>query len=189
MSEYHIHDLESAPEASRPLLEKTQKAYGRIPNLMGLFAESPAILEAYLTLGGIIDKATAFSPTERQIIFLTTNDENGCDYCMAAHSAIASMQKVPEDIIKALRLGSPISDERFEALRSFTKLVVQNRGWVSEADQQAFFAAGYERRHLLEVVLGVGMKTLSNYANHMAQTPLDHQFEKFAWTRPETTTN
>ncbi len=184
MTTFQLHTLESAPEASRSLLAEAQKAFGGIPNLFGVFAESPALLQAYLNLGQIIERSTVFDATERQIVLLATSFENDCEYCMAAHSAIARLQKVPADVVQSLRDGTPIVNPKLAALQTFTLAVVEKRGWVAEQDVQAFLAAGYTQRHLLEVVLGVGFKTLSNFTNHIAETPLDDNFQSFAWTRP-----
>ncbi|MEM7247031.1 MAG: carboxymuconolactone decarboxylase family protein [Acidobacteriota bacterium] len=181
------HTLETAPTESRPHLETVKKAYGSIPNLMATFAGSPALLEGYLALGDIFDSLTAFDATERQVVLLATSYENECDYCMAAHTAIAGMQGVDADVIESLRKGEPLADTKLRALHDFTQAVVAKRGWVEDDDVQAFITAGYTKRHVLEVVLGVGLKTLSNFTNHVAQTPLDAQFKKFEWSRPAAT--
>ena len=186
MSTLQVHTLESAPAESKPSLEGVKKAYGAIPNLMAVFAESPALLRGYLQLGELLDKETAFDATEKQIVLLATSFENDCEYCMAAHSAIAGLERVPSDVVESLRAGEPIADPKLEALRSFTRSVVQQRGWLTDADVEAFLDAGYTKRHVLEVILGVGFKTLSNFTNHVAETPLDSQFQKFAWSRPVT---
>jgi alkylhydroperoxidase family enzyme len=90
---------------------------------------------------------------------------------------------VPDHVVQAIRAGRPIVDYKLEALRRFTAAVVTMRGWPSEADTRGFLDAGYTRAQILEVVLGVGMKTLSNYTNHIADTPLDHAFAKAAWSK------
>ena len=184
MTEFNVHTIDSAPQAARPLLEGAQKKMGFVPNLYGTFAKSPALLEAYLSLGGIFDRSTSFNATERQVVLLATSFENNCEYCMAAHSTLAGMQRVPDDVVQALRQGGPLADARLEALRSFTSKVVAERGWVPEADVATFLAAGFTRAQVLDVVLGVGMKTLSNYATHMAPTPVDEAFSPHAWERP-----
>ena len=185
MTTFQIHTIETAPEESKPYLEAAKKAYGAIPNLLAIFAESPALLRAYLDLGELLDKASAFDATERQIVLMTTSFENDCEYCMAAHTAIAGLEKVPADVIQSLRDGTPIAEPKLEALNTFARGLVQKRGWVTDEDVQAFLDAGYTPRHLLEVVLGVGFKTLSNFTNHIAKTPVDKQFQKLAWSRPE----
>lgn len=179
-----IHTTESAPTGSRETLQEVHSAYGFVPNLMAVMAGSPAAIKGYKTLSGIFD-ATSFNPTERQIVLLTTSFENGCDYCMAAHTAIASMQKVDAKIIESLRKGTPILDDKLEALRLFTVEVVREKGWPSDSTTKRFLSAGYAPAAILEVVLGVGLKTISNYVNHIAQTPLDKAFEAAAWEKPK----
>lgn len=172
---HSVHDKSSAPADARPLLEQAESAFGFVPNLLGIMAESPALLEAYMTMGKIFEK-TDFSASEQQVVLLAVSEDNECGYCTAAHTAIASMQGVPEDVAKAAAEGREIDDPKLEALRRFTGKVVSSRGNPSKADIEAFFDAGYKRRHVLDVITGVGMKTLSNYTNHIAETPLDSQF-------------
>jgi len=179
---YTVHTVETAPESARTVLAETKKAFGFLPNLLGIMAEAPALLKAYQTLGGLFE-TTSLSPSERQVVLLTTSYENGCEYCVAAHSVIAAMQKVAEDVVQSIREGVPIADRKLEALRRFTSSVVTSRGWPSPSDINAFLAAGYGQQQVLEVVLGVGMKTLSNYTNHVAETPLDQAFSAAAWSK------
>ena len=183
MTEFHTHTIESAPEASRPMLEGAKKAYGAVPNLLGVMAEAPALLEAYITIGQIFEKSS-FTPTERQIVLIAVSALNQCEYCVAAHSVIASMQEVPRDVVDAIREGRPIADAKLEALRTFAAAVVAHRGFVADDEVQAFLDAGYSRPQVLEVILGVGMKTLSNYTNHIAGTELDSAFSSRAWKAP-----
>lgn len=180
---FSLHTAESAPEGSRAQLQQVAKSLGMIPNLAAVLAEAPAALEAYFTLGRIFDD-TSFSATERQVVLLTVSTENGCNYCVAAHTAIAAMQKVPADVVDALRDGNAIADPKLEALRRLTAAIVAKRGRPGQAELDWFHAAGYGKRQLLEIIVGVGMKTISNYVNHLAETPLDAAFQKAAWTRP-----
>lgn len=181
MSHLTVHTEETAPEASKPILEGTKKAFGFLPNLTATFAESPAMVEAYGVLAGHFEK-TDLTPTERQVVLLTTSRENGCHYCMAAHSTVSQMQKVPADVIEALRNDTTIADPKLQALQVFTARIHATRGNVTEADLEAFHAAGYTKANILDVILGVGLKTLSNYTNHIAETPLDVPFQANAWT-------
>jgi len=179
---YTVHAVESAPAEAQPHLAKSLKAYGFIPNLHAVMAEAPTLLEAYREVSAIFDM-TSFSPAERQVVLLAASAENACTYCMAAHSTIASMQKVPADTITALRAGTPIADPKLEALRRFTEAMVRSRGRPDPAEVATFFAAGYGKQQLFEVIVGVGLKTLSNYTNHIADTPLDAGFAPQAWAR------
>ncbi len=182
MQAFPVHSVSSAPERSKPILEQTQKAFGFVPNLFGMFAESPALLKGYTTLSAIFD-GSSLTATERQVVLLTVSSENACAYCMAAHTTIARMQGVPDAVIEAVRQEAGIPEAKLDALREFTREVVRRRGWVNERTVQGFLDAGYTRAHVLDVVLGVGLKTLSNYANHIAGTPLDAAFEANAWSK------
>jgi uncharacterized peroxidase-related enzyme len=181
MTEFTQHTVDSAPAASQAMLQDAQQTYGFVPNLFAGMAESPALLEGYLALSTIFNK-TALSETERQVIMMTANRLNGCHYCMAAHSVIAQMHSVAPDVIAALRAGGAIADPKLEALRTFTVRVQDSRGWPADADLAALMAAGYTRQTVLDVVLGLGMKLLSNYTNHITQTRLDPAFEAQAWS-------
>ncbi len=183
MTDFTTHSIESAPEASKPLLQGALDAFGFKPNLLANMAEAPALLEGYMTLAGIFDK-TDLSETERQIILMTNNRLNGCVYCMSAHTMLSKMGGVPEDVIASLRNNTPIADPKLEALRTFAAVINESLGWPTDAQVEAFLAAGYTRQAVLEVILGTALKTLSNYTNHVAQTQLDDAFKDLAWTPP-----
>jgi len=180
MSNYQVHTKETASPASAELLANSEKAYGFIPNLLGVMAESPALIKVYMAIGKIFEESS-FSPTERQIVILTASRFNECRYCMAAHSVVAGMQSIPADIIDAIRNDEPIADNRLEALRTTVSTLVEQRGWLSDQETTAFFAAGYTKAQLLEVIVGISYKTLSNYVNKVAEAPLDDAFAAGAW--------
>lgn len=181
MIDFTVHTQETAPEASKTTLQNVQNAYGFLPNLIGVFAESPAAAEAYPTISGLFDKSS-FTPTERQVVLMTNNRLNNCTYCMAAHTTISKMQNVPDDVIQALRDGTSIADAKLEALRVFSVKMNENRGFVEKADLDAFLAAGYTKANVLEVILGMALKVMSNYTNHIANTPLDGEFQAAEWS-------
>lgn len=180
MQPFEVHTTQTAPAASRMQLQQIAKSFSFIPNLAGVLAEAPAALEAYFTLGRLLDQ-TSLTPAERQVVLLAVSRENRCEYCMAAHTVIARMQKVPEAVIEAVRQGERVPDSKLEALGLFTAALVRKRGRPDRAELQAFFDAGYTKRNVLEVIVGLAMKTVSNYTNHMAQTPLDDAFANAAW--------
>jgi len=186
MPQFPVHSEESAPEGSKPLLEQTRKAYGFLPNLYGVFAESPAALDAYIRVAEVFQKHSGFNPAEQQVVLLTISRVNGCGYCMAAHSKVSEMVEVPANVVNAIREDEPIGDEKLEAVRQLTRKVVEKRGWIEDADVQEFLSAGYEPQHVLSVLVGVAQKTLSNFTNHIADTPLDEAFEAHAWEQTAT---
>lgn len=174
---------DTAPEASKPLLEGVKGQFGFIPNLQTFMAESPELLAAHGALWGEFSKTT-LTQHEQQVVFMTAIYENDCHYCMAGHTTMAKMQKLGDDVIQALRNGGEIADPKLEALHRFTTLVVRDRGFVSDAEVQAFLDAGYTRRNVLEVVLGVSIKIQSNYVNHLVGTPYDAFMAGNEWTKP-----
>lgn len=180
---FTLHTPASAPEPSRPVLEATAKAFGFKPNLHAVLAEAPAALAGYAALWDAF-AGSSLSPAEQQVVYLTANYENECRYCMAGHSVLARQAGVPAQAVAAIRDGAPIEDARLEALHRFTTAEVTERGWVPEAQVEAFQAAGYSRQQVLEVILGVAVKTISNYTNHIADTPLDPFMAGTVWQPP-----
>ena len=177
---FTIHTLETAPEASKQDLRAAQKAFGFIPNLIGVLAEAPIALKAYLDLTQLLGKSS-LTAVEQQVMMLAGSYSNECGYCMAAHSTVAKMVKMPADVLDGLRTGKQLADARLEALRSFTSEMVNSRGRVSDSRIQQFLDEGYTRQNVLEVVFGSAMKTLSNYTNHISETPVDSAFAAQAW--------
>jgi alkylhydroperoxidase family enzyme len=114
-------------------------------------------------------------------VWQAVNVEHNCHYCVPAHTGIAKNMGVSDDISDALRNQTPLPNTRLEALRTFTLSVVRERGNVDDNAVQAFLDAGFTRRHILEVVLGVSQKVMSNYTNHLADTVLDEPFRQFKW--------
>ncbi|MGB5417815.1 carboxymuconolactone decarboxylase family protein [Algibacter sp.] len=182
MTSLKIHNIETAPEGSKALLEKSQKAFGRIPGLHGVLAGSPKILEAYQSLHQhFVD--TSFNNEELTVVWQTINVEHACHYCVPAHTGIAKMMNVADNITEALRNETPFENPKLEALRNMTLLIVRNRGQVSQEELNTFYAVGYGEQQLLEIILGLAQKTISNYTNHIANTPVDAPFQKFAWSK------
>lgn len=184
MSEFILQTPDSAPETARALLRGARDKMGFVPNLYANLANAPAALEAYFGLSAQFDK-TSFNPVERQVVLLAASVENGCEFCVAAHSMIArKVAKAPDAVVDALRNRTTLPDVRLEALATFTRHMVKERGWVAGAPLQAFLKAGFTHQQALEVVLGVAMKTLSNYANHLTETRTNAEFSSEAWHRP-----
>jgi len=169
--------LESAPEKSRPVLQNVKKAFGFIPNLMATFANNPAVLEGYLALDSVFEKGS-FAPAERQLILLAASVENDCNYCTAAHSTIAKgFLHVAPEIVSAIRSNAPVADNKINALVNLTREIVRERGFAKQTTVNAFLDAGYRKEQVMELLLGVALKTISNYLDHISPTPLDPAFE------------
>lgn len=183
MTSFDIHTLETAPEESKPFLEDSKRAFGRVPGLHGVMAEAPALLDGYKHLHSLFQNNTSFDKDEITVVWQTINVEHACHYCVPAHTGIAKAMKVDDAISTALRDETPLPNARLEALRGFTLAVVRARGNVTEAQVDAFLQAGFSKRQILEVILAVAQKVMSNYTNHIAATPVDAPMQAFAWDK------
>lgn len=181
MSLYEVHTVETAPEASQPLLRKLQNTLGMIPNLAAAMSESPELLKGFLTIREIF-YGGSFTPGEVQVLALTNAFENGCSYCIAFHSGRALEEGISNDTVDALRAGRSPHERTLGALSAFSRALVKHRGHVSGDDLQRFMAAGYSKGQALEVVLGVAVSILPNFSHHLTHSPLDDAFSAHEWT-------
>ena len=178
MSTFTIHTVESAPAEVKEVLETVQKDNnGYIPNLIGLLANAPTALETYRTVGAI-NRRNSLTPVEREVVQITAAVTNGCAFCVAGHTAFSIKQiQMNDDLLKALRNRTPIeTDPKLDTLAKFT-LAVINTG---DEAPRGFLAAGYTQPNALDVVLGVSLATLCNYANNLANTPINPELQPYA---------
>ena len=181
MTQFTVHTADSAPPESRPLLEGLKRSLGFVPNLFAVFAESPAALRGGLAIFEAFS-TSSLAPAEQQLVMLAVSEANDCQYCVAAHSTLARrFAKVDPALVDATRRREPLADAKLDALVAFTRKVVEQRGMLTEADLAAFLKSGYTKAQVIEVLLGVGMKTFNNYVDHIAHTPLNDQFKAEAW--------
>lgn len=174
--------LETAEGKTREVLDKALKQVGFIPNMYTNMAHSPGVLNTYLEGYAAFRKESGFTPTEQEVVFLVISRENGCEYCVSAHSFIADKASgVPGEVTDAIRDGWPIADPKLQALAEFTRVLVASRGLPDRTQTDAFLSAGYSERQILEIVLAIAVKTLSNYSNHLFHTPLDDMFASRRW--------
>lgn len=180
MSRIAIQTIESAPEDAAQRLATAKKNSGFVPNLLGVLANAPTAIETYQTVSAI-NARSSLSDTEREVIQITAATRNGCGFCVAGHTAIARKKlQMPEALLQALRSTNALADPKLNALALFTLAVIEEKGQVSDDELQAFLAAGYTQAQALEVVLGVSLATLCNYANNLAQTPINPELQPYA---------
>ncbi|XKE46898.1 carboxymuconolactone decarboxylase family protein [Halomonas organivorans] len=185
-AEYRIQQapqtLDDADPKARPLLEQAKENLGFVPNMYEAMAKAPGVLDTYLHGYQLFREDSGFSPAEQEVVFLTISRLNGCEYCMSAHSMLADkVSQVPEAAIQALREDREIPDERLAAISRFTRVMFETRGRPSNDEAKAFLDAGFEEQHMLQVVLALAVKTLSNYSNHLNRPALDEAFAGHAW--------
>lgn len=180
MSRLTIQTVATAPADAQERLATAQKNNGFLPNLIGVLANAPTALETYQVVGAI-NARTGLSGAEREVIQITAATLNGCGFCVAGHTAIARKKlAMPEELIQSLRSTQALSDPKLNALALFTIAVMENKGQVSDTELDDFIAAGYTQANALEVVLGVSLATLCNYANNLAKTPINPELQAFA---------
>lgn len=182
MADFKLHDETTAPDESKPLLAHSKKVFGFVPNLHAIMAEAPGMLEAYKAIHELFVNSS-FNEDELTVVWQTINVEHSCHYCVPAHSGIARSMGVDPGIDDALRNKLPLPNAKLEALRTFTLSVIRDRGNVDDNAVQEFLDAGFTMRQILEVVLGVSQKVMSNYTNHLARTPIDKAFQEFEWKK------
>jgi uncharacterized peroxidase-related enzyme len=175
MPKFTMHTIDSAPEESKNILMQSEKSVGFIPNIYAILAESPLLLKTYKELGNLFNK-TSFTEIEKEVIEMTINQVNGCTYCIAAHNYFATLSNFPEKIIISLLEDKPFEDSKLQILRLFTKTVIEKKGSLTNNEIDVFLSAGYTNKHILELIIGVSHKIISNYVNHIAKTPIDEQF-------------
>jgi AhpD family alkylhydroperoxidase len=168
---------ETAPEASRPVLEHVEKVFGFVPNLMGTLAGAPAAAKGYHALIFEFTKGS-LSPQAQQLVLLAVSVENKGSYCTLAHSETAkALAHMPAEVINAVRNREPIVDAKLNALISLTRELVRERGYADPELVQAFIAAGYRKEQIMEILLGIAVKTISNYLDHISPVEIDREFQ------------
>lgn len=171
---------EQAKGAASDILDNTQSQLGFVPNMYRTMANSPGFLSTYAHGYSAFRQNSGFTPQEQETVFLTISIENGCDYCTAAHSMVAEhVSRLDAHSIASLRAGTPLADAKLQSLAVFTKHAFASRGMITNGNAAAFIDAGFSETQILEVVLAIAVKTLSNYSNHIFHNDLDAAFASY----------
>ena len=157
-------------ETNQAIFDNLHKMVGFVPNLYAYFAKNETALNDYL---GLQNRKSTLRAKEREIINLVTSQVNGCRYCQSAHTAFGKMNGLTEEEILEVRKGAASFDSKLDALVKFTFSVVENRGRATEESKEAFFAAGYTEANMIDVVIVVGDKTISNYIHNLTNIEID----------------
>lgn len=173
--------MENATGSVKTAFEITQSKFGFVPNMYMNLANSPSAFATYLSGYNIFREQSGFTSAEQEVVFLTISKENDCRYCIAAHSMLADkMSGVPLQAVHAIRNGEVIEDEKLAALSVFVRAVLLSHGRPVNSEVNAFLQAGYKQEQILEIVLAIAVKTISNYTNHLFNTDIDTAFANHA---------
>lgn len=167
---YTVPTREEVSSSNQGIFDNLKKGLGFVPNLYAYFAKNETALGDYLTLQ---NRKSTLKAKEREVINLVTSQINGCRYCQSAHTALGKMNGFSDEQIIELRKGSASFDSKLHALAQFTESVVENRGRATEESKEAFFEAGYTEANMIDVVIVVGDKIISNYLHNITQIPVD----------------
>ncbi|HEY3287049.1 MAG TPA: hypothetical protein VGJ96_08010 [Gemmatimonadaceae bacterium] len=172
----------AAPPAVDALYERSRQASRMVPNMYTFMANAPGLLETYMDGYNRFRAESGFSAIEQEVVFLAISREHECAYCLAAHSLVADvMSKVPRAVTDAIRDDATVPDERLAVLASFVRHLVSTRGRPEDDQARAFLAAGFTERQILYLILSIAVKTISNYTNHLCETPVDAAFKVREW--------
>ncbi len=179
MEKFIKHTENTAPHGAADVIAKIKERYGFIPNTAAYVAESPLALEAVLTLSQLFDRAS-LSAAEREVVLLVVSRANGCRYCSTVHTGLARKAGVTQEVVQAIIDDRAPDDPKLAALRDLARALLQGKGRVPGTLLEGFFAAGFGKAQLFEVVLGVALKTLTNYSSHIAGAEPNPEFVALA---------
>jgi AhpD family alkylhydroperoxidase len=165
---FRTHTVDTAPAASRPLMESTIAQFGQLAEPVARLAESPETLDGFLHTNHLFEAST-LDPLSREVVVMTVVTRNGCRFCIALHTGRLRQLKAHPKLIEALRSSEPLEDEKLEAIRQFTLRALATTGQVPDEEIEEFLAAGFTKRNALEVVLGIGTYTISTFANRLVR--------------------
>jgi alkylhydroperoxidase family enzyme len=190
MPNYPVHTIASAPDKSKPALEEFRKAFGVLPNLPAVIANSPKLINSLVGLFGQVH-SPGLSEAENQIVLLTDAVANSSTYAVAFHTGLALQQGITSEETDAIREGRVPTNKRFAALSTLAKMLIEKRGHLNDQELDSFTAAGFTKEQVLEVIAIVAASTITNYAGTVADPPLEDTFRQYAWRgfqrRTETT--
>lgn len=162
---------EHASEESLNLFDGIKKSLGMLPNIYAVVGNSALALGAYLTFSESLKKG-AFNAKEREAIFLAVSESNGCNYCLAAHTAVARMNGFSEEETLELRAGT-IKDNKLKVITNLAKSITENRGKADEKLVNTFYELGFDSKALVELVALVIEKSFTNYIGRLAKPEID----------------
>ena len=169
MTTFSVPTRNQVSPASQAAFDSLQKAVGFVPNMYATLAYSDNGLPRYLAYQGA---KTSLSNREKEAVNLVVSEENGCRYCLSAHTAMGKMNGFSDDEILTMRSGHSAND-KLNALVTIAKDITQNKGRVSQTNLKAFYEAGYTNANLVDVVLQISDKIVTNYLHNLTAVPID----------------
>ncbi len=170
MTAFSVPTRDDVTPDNQAIFDNLKKALGFVPNLYATFAHSSTALGTYLALQ---NAKSSLKPKEREVINLVVSQVNDCEYCLAAHTALGKMLGFTEAQIFEIRRGRASFDPKLDELARFVREVAEKRGHVPAAATDAFLAAGWSQANLVDAIMVVGDKSISNYLHGTTKIPVD----------------
>lgn len=170
MKTFTVPTRETVSEANQAIFDTLQKKLGKVPNLYATMAYSKSALGTYLALQSAPSSLTS---KEKEIVNLVTSQVNDCEYCLAAHTTIGKLNGFTDEQILEIRSGAVSFDPKYNALAALVKSFVENSGKVSAAAVNNFYEAGYSNEQLVDTIVLIGDKTITNYLHAVTKVPVD----------------
>ncbi|GMN09641.1 carboxymuconolactone decarboxylase family protein [Croceitalea sp. MTPC9] len=170
MSTFNVPKREEVSSNNQVIFDNLEKAVGFVPNLFATYAHSENALGNYLNLS---NAKTSLKAKEKEVVNLVVSEVNNCLYCLSAHTAIGKMNGFTHEQILELRSGNAPFDKRLDALAKLAKNITENRGATDTEVLENFFEAGWTKENLIDTIVLVGDKTISNYINNTTEIPVD----------------
>jgi alkylhydroperoxidase family enzyme len=180
MSIFEIQSIQQAPEGSKAPLEKLQRAFGMIPNVAGVIANSPVLANIFVPLFEGVHSGT-FTEAEIQTLLLTNAVTNRCAWAVAFHSFLALQAGLDPADVEAIRERRAPRAPRYAALSAYARSLIEERGKVGEGTISALLSAGFRADQALEVLAVSAASTITNYTLNLAEPPLEPMFQPHAW--------
>src|ERR1700677_1288152 len=181
MTNFPVHTIDTAPERSKPAMQQLQSAFDMIPNIAGVMATPPVLINSLVGLFGNVHGGS-FTEAQVQIVLLTDAVTNASTWAVAFHTALALKEGIDPADVQAIREGRLPKDDKFAALSALARTMIEKRGRLDDQDVDRFIAAGFGNDHALEVIAIVAASTITNYTGSITKTPLDAPFQAHAWT-------
>lgn len=170
MSTFNVPKREEVSSNNQAIFDNLEKAVGFVPNLFATYAHSENALGNYLALSGA---KTSLNAKQKEVVNLAVSQVNGCTYCLSAHTAIGKMNGFSDEQILELRAGQASFDTKLDALASLARNITENRGATDATVLENFFNAGWTKENLIDTIVLVGDKTISNYLHRTTNVPVD----------------
>jgi uncharacterized peroxidase-related enzyme len=165
-----VPTVELVSAANQEIFANLKSKLGFVPNLYATLAHSETALGTYLTLQSA---RSSLSAKAREVVNLVVSQVNACEYCLAAHTAIGKMTGFTDEQTLEIRRGRASFDARLDALAQLVHSIAAQRGHADPARVEAFFAAGWSKGNLVDVIVVIGDKIITNYLHATTQVPVD----------------